>query len=261
MKDGNLTDEVLTEEVLTEEEKGIFDLYPELARVERRNQNGWREIKSFVLRGQRLKDYQLSALKEHFHDYAVVYDQSRCLDFSQVFGNGNPVVIEIGFGMGESTLRIARENPDVNYLGIEVFLYGFSKLLANASKENLKNLKLMRFDAVQVLQDMVADNSVDGFHIFFPDPWPKKRHHKKRLIQKPFAELLTSKLKKGGYIYCVTDWEDYAKQMLEVLDSVDGLKNPYGGFAPERPWRPETGFERKGLEKDYVINEVWVEKV
>ena len=112
----------------------------------------------------------------------------------------------------------------------------------------------------QVLQDMVPENSVDGFHIFFPDPWPKKRHHKKRLIQVPFATLLASRLKKGGYIYCVTDWEDYAKQMLAVMDKVEGLVNPYGGYAPERPWRPETGFERKGLEKDYTINEVWVEK-
>ena len=258
-----MSDELITDtmtEELSEEEKGIFDLYPELARVERRQENGWREIKSFVLRGQKLKDFQIQALKEHFRDYAIVYDENKPMDFEAIFGNRNPVVIEIGFGMGESTLKIARENPDVNYLGIEVFLYGFSKLLANAAKENLKNLKLMRFDAVQVLRDMVPDNSVDGFHIFFPDPWPKKRHHKKRLIQVPFATLLASKLKKGGYIYCVTDWEDYAGQMLQVMDNVEGLVNPYGGYAPQRPWRPETGFERKGLEKDYVINEVWVEK-
>ena len=245
---------------MTEEEKGIFELHPSLARVERRQDDGRREIKSFVLRGQKLKDYQISALKEHFDDYAVVYDRNVKLDFASLFGNTNPVVIEIGFGMGESTLRIAREHPEVNYLGIEVFLFGFSKLLANAAKEGLKNIKVMRFDAVQVLQDMVADGSVDGFHVFFPDPWPKKRHHKKRLIQKPFAELLASKLKEGGYIYCVTDWEEYANQMLSVLGSVEGLVNPHGGFAPPVPWRPETGFERKGLEQDFTINEVWVEK-
>ena len=248
------------EEELTEEEKGIFDLFPQLARVERRQENGHREIKSFVLRGQKLKDFQIKALKEHFYEYAIVYNQNKPMDFEAIFGNKNPVIIEIGFGMGESTLKIARENPDRNYIGIEVFLYGFSKLLANASKENLSNLRLMRFDAVQVLQDMVPDNSVDGFHVFFPDPWPKKRHHKKRLIQVPFARLLASKLKKGGYIYCVTDWEDYANQMLEVFGKVDILSNPYNGFAPQVPWRPETGFERKGLEKDYKINEIWVEK-
>ena len=122
-------------EELTAEEKGIFDLYPELARVERRQENGWREIKSFVLRGQKLKDFQIQALKDHFHDYAVVYDEHKAMDFESIFGNCNPVVIEIGFGMGESTLKIARVNPDINYLGIEVFLYGFSKLLANAAKE------------------------------------------------------------------------------------------------------------------------------
>lgn len=248
------------EEELTEEEKGIFDLFPQLARVERRQENGHREIKSFVLRGQKLKDFQIKALKEHFYEYAIVYNQNKPMDFEAIFGNKNPVIIEIGFGMGESTLKIARENPDRNYIGIEVFLYGFSKLLANASKENISNLRLMRFDAVQVLQDMVPDNSVDGFHVFFPDPWPKKRHHKKRLIQVPFAELLASKLKSGGYIYCVTDWEDYANQMLEVFGKVDILSNPYNGFAPQVPWRPETGFERKGLEKDYKINEIWVEK-
>ena len=248
------------EEELTEEEKGIFDLFPELARVERRQENGHREIKSFVLRGQKLKDFQIKALKEHFYDYTIVYNQNKPMDFEAIFGNKNPVIIEIGFGMGESTLKIAKENPDKNYIGIEVFLYGFSKLLANASKENVTNLRLMRFDAVQVLQDMVPDNSVDGFHVFFPDPWPKKRHHKKRLIQVPFARLLASKLKTGGYIYCVTDWEDYANQMLAVFKEVDILSNPYNGFAPQVPWRPETGFERKGLEKDYKINEVWVEK-
>ena len=248
------------EEQLTEEEKGIFDLFPELARVERRQKNGYREIKSFVLRGQKLKDFQIKALKEHFHDYAIVYNQDNPMDFEAIFGNRNPVIIEIGFGMGESTLKIARDNPDKNYIGMEVFLYGFSKLLANASKENLTNLRLMRFDAVQVLQDMVTDNSVDGFHVFFPDPWPKKRHHKKRLIQVPFAQLLASKLKKGGYIYCVTDWEEYADQMLEVFSQVEMLSNPYNGFAQPVSWRPETGFERKGLEKDYKINEVWVVK-
>ena len=252
--------EEMLEEQLTEEEKGIFDLFPELAKVERRQENGHREIKSFVLRGQKLKDFQIKALKEHFHDYAIVYNQNVPMNFEAIFGNKNPVIIEIGFGMGESTLKIAKANPDKNFIGIEVFLYGFSKLLANASKENVTNLRLMRFDAVQVLQDMVPDNSVDGFHVFFPDPWPKKRHHKKRLIQVPFATLLASKLKKGGYIYCVTDWEEYAEQMLKVFDSVECLTNPHGGFAPALEWRPETGFERKGLDKDYKINEVWVEK-
>ena len=238
----------------------LYSLIPELKYVEHRDEKAWREIKSYVLRGQRLKQFQIDALKEHFYDYAVVHSFEK-LDFASLFGNDNPVVIEIGFGMGDTTARIARENPNINYLGIEVFLYGFSKLLATIANEGLTNLRIMRYDAVQVLEDMIADGSVSGFHIFFPDPWPKKRHHKKRLVQLPFTTLLAQKLKKGGYIYCVTDWEDYAKQMLSVLESTVGMVNPYDGFAPSRSWRPETHFERKGFDKSYTINEVWVEKV
>ena len=245
--------------------EALFAQIPELKTVEHRDENAWREIKSYVLRGQRLKSYQIEALKNHFYDYAVVHSFEK-LDFATLFGNDNPVVIEIGFGMGDSTARIARENPNINYLGIEVFLYGFSKLLSTIANEGLTNLRIMRYDAVQVLEDMIEDGSVSGFHIFFPDPWPKKRHHKKRLVQLPFTTLLAQKLKKGGYIYCVTDWEDYAKQMLSVLEATPSMVNPYaggslGGFAPARPWRPETSFERKGLDKSYTINEVWVEKV
>jgi len=238
----------------------IFEKIPSLRFIEHRNENAWREIKSYVLRGQRLRPCQIEALDKHFYEYAVVHSMEK-LNFKEVFGNDNPVVIEIGFGMGETTSRIARENPNINYLGIEVFLYGFSKLLSVIADENLKNVRIMRYDAVQVLEDMIPDESVSGFHIFFPDPWQKKRHHKKRLIQLPFTTLLSQKLKKGGYIYCVSDWEDYAKQMLCVLNNTSNMVNPYNGFAPPRSWRPQTSFERKGLEKDYVINEVWVEKV
>ena len=245
--------------------EALFTQIPELKTVEHRDENAWRTIKSYVLRGQRLKSYQIEALKNHFYDYAVVHSFEK-LDFVTLFGNNNPVVIEIGFGMGDSTARIARENPNINYLGIEVFLYGFSKLLSTIANEGLTNLRIMRYDAVQVLEDMIEDGSVSGFHIFFPDPWPKKRHHKKRLVQLPFTTLLAQKLKKGGYIYCVTDWEDYAKQMLSVLEATPSMVNPYAGgslsgFAPACPWRPETSFERKGLDKSYTINEVWVEKV
>lgn len=240
-------------------ETELFEKYPELAQVEKRQDPVLRGIKSYVLRGQRLKDNQIRVLDKHFYDYSILYKEEK-LDFKQVFGNDNPVVIEIGFGMGTSTARIAAANPDINYIGIEVFLYGFSKLMCEIENKKLKNLKVMRFDAVQVLTDMIKDNSVSGFHIFFPDPWPKKRHFKRRLIQKPFAELLSSKLKQGGYIYCVTDWQEYADQMLEVFSEVESLVNPYNGFAQPLSWRPETSFERKGLEKDYKINEVWVEK-
>ncbi|MCR5761175.1 MAG: tRNA (guanosine(46)-N7)-methyltransferase TrmB [Sphaerochaetaceae bacterium] len=242
-------------------ENEIFDLIPSLEKVEKRDKGDYKQVKSFALRGQKLRDYQINALKNHFHEYCIEFDENKKLDFTQIFGNSNPVIIEIGFGMGYTTEQIALEHPDVNYLGIEVFLYGFSKLLAHASEKNIKNLRLMRFDAKEVLQDMVKDSSVDGFHIFFPDPWPKKRHHKKRLIQEDFAALLCSKLKKGGYIYCATDWQEYADQMLEVFNNTEGIKNPYDGFATHVKWRPETGFERKGLDAQRSISEVWFEKV
>lgn len=241
-------------------ESELFEKIPQLGQVEKRQDPKLRSIKSFVLRGQRLKDNQLRVLEEHFYDYAITYSNQK-LSYEQIFKNNNPVVIEIGFGMGASTARIAQANPNINYIGIEVFLYGFSKLMCEMENRNLNNLKLIRFDAVQVLQDMIADNSVSGFHIFFPDPWPKKRHLKRRLIQEPFAQLLTQKLKQQGYIYCVTDWQEYADQMLDVFNNISQLRNPYQGFATAREWRPETSFERKGLEKDYKINEVWYEKV
>lgn len=234
----------------------IYNLVPSLRSIEKRNENGWRTIKSYTIRGQKLKDFQIEALKNHFDEFALKYEDGK-FDFKKIFGNDNPVVIEIGFGMGESTARIAAQNPNINYIGIEVFLYGFSKLLNSIVNLGLKNVRIMRFDAVQVLEDLVDDNSVSGFHVFFPDPWPKTRQHKKRLIQLPFTTLLSSKLKTGGYIYCVTDWQEYADQMLEVLTKTPNMKNPYDGFAPAKEWRPETGFERKGLEKDYKINEVW----
>ena len=163
-------------------------------------------------------------------------------------------------GRGTSTERIARERSEYNYLGIEVFLSGFSKLMDSVGKQGLENVRLMRFDAVQVLNSMIEDGSVAGFHIFFPDPWPKKRQQKRRLIQVPLARLMAQKLQKGGYIYCVTDWEEYAFQMLDVFSQVEDLVNPYGGFAPPREWRPTTKFEQKGLAQDNPINEVWVEK-
>jgi tRNA (guanine-N7-)-methyltransferase len=228
-------------------------------RVESPSEDGKRSIKSFVLRGSRLAPYQKEALESYSDQYVLPF-QERLLDFSEVFGNSNPVILEIGFGMGHTTERIATQMPLSNFLAIEVFLNGFTKLLSAVGRQQISNLRLMRFDAVEVLKTMIPDGSISGFHIFFPDPWPKKKHHKRRLIQLPFAELLAKKLSPGGYIYCVTDWEEYAYQMIEVFDSVETLYNPHGGFSPPHSWRPTTGFEEKGLRKSHVINEIWVEK-
>ncbi len=228
-------------------------------RVDLKNEEGKRGVKSFVLRTGKLASYQNEAVDLYSDRYAIPFT-SRTIDAESIFGNSNPLIIEIGFGMGDSTKKIVKEQSDRNFIGIEVFLSGFTKLLSAAGKEKLDNLRLIRFDAVEVLNQMIPDGSIAGFHIFFPDPWPKKRHHKRRLIQKDFACLLTRKLKAGGYIYCVTDWEEYAFQMVEVFADTEHLVNPSGGFCSPVPWRPGTGFERKGREKQHVIREVWVEK-
>ncbi|WP_422480809.1 tRNA (guanosine(46)-N7)-methyltransferase TrmB [Pleomorphochaeta sp. DL1XJH-081] len=221
--------------------------------------DGKRSIKSFVLRGSRLASYQKEAL-ELYTDRFVIPFEEKVLDFNAIYGNDNPVIIEIGFGMGHTTERIATQMPLSNFLGIEVFLNGFSKLLSAAGLKNIQNLRLMRYDAVEVLEKMIGDGTIAGFHIFFPDPWPKKKHHKRRLVQTPFAELLAQKLAPNGYIYCVTDWEEYAYQMLDVFSQIDSLHNPHNGFSPPRSWRPTTGFEEKGMRKNHRISEVWVEK-
>jgi tRNA (guanine-N7-)-methyltransferase len=218
-----------------------------------------RDVKSFVLRQGRLKKSQEEALTLYSKEYVLPFKEEK-IDFEELFGNPNPVVIEIGFGMGSATFQIAQARRDLNFLAIEVFLTGFAKLLNWVGQSELNNIRLIRFDAVEVLTSMIEDNSVAGFHIFFPDPWPKKRHHKRRLIQPPFVELLTKKLKSGGYIYAVTDWQEYGEQILEVLGGNYQLVNPSKGFAVRKNWRPVTSFERKGVAQGHQIWEVWVEK-
>lgn len=245
---------------MREKAQSIYDEYPELAIVEKKDLNeDKRKVHSFVLRTNKLHTFQLEAVKKYYSHYGVKYSNNK-IDFKKLFNNDKPVVIEIGFGTGESTQRIAKVRDQYNYLAIEVFLNGYTKLLSIVGDEKIENVRLMRFDAVSVLTDMIEDNSIAGFHIFFPDPWPKKKHHKRRLIQLPFTTLLSQKLQKGGYVYCVTDWSEYAAQMLEVLGNTESLINPYDGFAPSREWRPTTKYERRGVKLDYIINEIWFEK-
>lgn len=219
-----------------------------------------RGIKSYAIRNNVLDDNQKKSVEAYFPEYAVVF-RDEFTDPRTLFADpSKPVIIEIGFGMGTSTEIIARERKDYNYLCLEVYLQGFVRLLKAVGEEKMPNIKLMRFNAVDVLEHMIPDNSIDGFHIFFPDPWPKKKHHKRRLIQKDFVNLLAKKLKKGGYLYLVTDWEEYAEWMIEILSGEELLFNPYECYAPPREWRPRTKFEQKGLDKDYKINEIWFVK-
>jgi len=238
----------------------LFSEIPELNYIEIPKTGENRPVKSFVLRGQRLKKSQFEALRNYFYKDCLTWSND-FLDLDTLFPTKAPVVIEIGFGMGDSTIKIAKENPNINYIAFEVFLYGFSKTLKIIEEEKLTNIRLMRFNAVEAIENMISDNSISGFHIFFPDPWQKKRQNKRRLINDEFIELLVKKLKPSGYIYTVTDWEDYAIQMKKVLSSNVNLNNPYKNEKEVKiSWRPTTGFEKKGLMKNHKIYEFWYDK-
>lgn len=219
-----------------------------------------RTIKTYVLRQGRMTAAQERDYNELSKIWCIKFDENQKLDFEKIFGNKNPVIVEIGFGMGAATVQIAKENPDKNYLGLEVHRPGVGRVLGEIKNLSLKNLFLIEYDALDVLEKMILDNSVDGFHIFFADPWPKKKHHKRRLVQRPRTDLFCKKLKQNGYVYFVTDWEPYAEFALEELTQTEGLKNKYDGFADHQSWRPETKFERKGLNADRKINELFFEK-
>lgn len=183
-------------------------------------------------------------------------------DFNKIFGNSNSVTMEIGFGAGFATAEIAQANPDKNYLGVEVHLPGIGRLLWEIENRALSNTRIVEYDAAVVSEKMIPQNSLDAIHIFFPDPWPKKKHRKRRLVQRPFTETLAKCLKPGGYLYMATDWEDYALHALEELTATAALKNSYAqGFAEPQSWRPKTRFEQKGLAKEHKIRELFFVKI
>lgn len=216
----------------------------------------YRTIKTFVLRAGRMTPTQQKDYQEFSGRWCIPFTDAH-LNYTQIFNNTNPVTVEIGFGMGKATAIIAAENPDKNYLGLEVHRPGVGKLLGEIRRRNLENIYIVEHDALEVLEKMIPDGSVSGFHIFFPDPWPKKKHHKRRLVQRPHTDLITKKLMVGGYLYMATDWEPYAEFALEQLEQTPGLKNKFQGFALRQEWRPETRFEEKGLDKNHVIRELF----
>ena len=218
-----------------------------------------REVKTYVLRIGRMTAAQERSYNELYPAWCIPYENKK-INFVDVFGNTNPIIVEIGFGMGDATAKIAQENPDINYLGIEVHKPGVGKLLGQIKKLELKNLYIIEHDALEVLENMIGDNSINGFHVFFPDPWPKKRHHKRRMMQRPRTNLMAQKLAPEGYIYFVTDIIDYAEFALEELSSTKGLKNKYEKFAPAQKWRTQTKFEKKGMDADRQITELLFEK-
>ncbi|MDR2069040.1 MAG: tRNA (guanosine(46)-N7)-methyltransferase TrmB [Spirochaetaceae bacterium] len=212
-------------------------------------------IKSYVLRGGRMSNAQRRAYEGLSSRYTIPFT-GKVLDFRALFANGNPVTVEIGFGMGFATAVIAQENPGKNYLGIEVFRPGIGRLLWEIEKRGLPNIRIIEHDAVEVLTGMIPSASLEGIHIFFPDPWPKKRHHKRRLVKRPFTDLLARRLGPSGYIYMVTDWAEYGEWALGELSATPGLVNAHGGFAPPQDWRPRTKFEAKGLQKKHEVREL-----
>ena len=205
-----------------------------------------RPIRSFVLRQGYMSKGQQRAYDTLMPVLGVGY-QPQVADLDAVFGRAAPKVVEIGFGMGGATADIAQARPDTDYLGVEVHGPGVGSLLKLVEERQLGNVRVIQHDAVEVFTHMLAPASLDGVHVFFPDPWHKKRHNKRRLIQPAFVELLVSRLKTGGYLHLATDWEDYAVQMLEVLSACPALANTADGYAPRPDYRPLTKFEQRGL--------------
>ena len=205
-----------------------------------------RHIRSYVLRQGRVTVAQQRAVDTMQPVYGIPYS-AQILDLDSTFGRTAPKILEIGFGMGDSTALIARDHPENDYLCLEVHTPGVGNLFKVMDEMQLTNIRIIQHDAVEVLRDMIADASLDGVHIFFPDPWHKARHNKRRLIQTPFIEKLMAKLKPGGYIHVATDWQDYAEQVLQVLSAEPLLENTAADYAPRPDYRPLTKFEKRGI--------------
>jgi tRNA (guanine-N7-)-methyltransferase len=211
-----------------------------------------RAIRSFVLRAGRMGTGQQRALETLGPRYVLPF-AAKPIDAPAVFGRTAPLVLEIGFGMGSATAEIAAARPDTDFLGIEVHTPGVGALLKRIGEMELTNLRIVQHDAVQVLEQMISPGSLAGVHIFFPDPWHKKKHHKRRLIQPAFVKTLVTRLTPGGYLHCATDWQPYAEQMLEVLTAEPALANTAEGYAPKPGYRPLTKFEARGLKLGHGV--------
>lgn len=206
-----------------------------------------RKIQSFVLRTGRISQRQKLAL-DHLPELALP-KTDQIWDLDHIFPRAAPTILEIGFGMGQSLLTMAKERSDLNFIGVEVHLAGIGSLLADLIDQKISNVRVAAFDVIEVLTHHIADAALSGVQIFFPDPWPKSRHHKRRLIQSEFIRLLVAKIKPGAFVHCATDWEPYAAQILAVLSNEPELKNknPCGGYSPRPLDRPKTKFEQRAL--------------
>ncbi len=209
-------------------------------------------IRSFVTRAGRVSSGQARALESLGPQFCVPYQKAE-LDVTALFGRAAPTIFEIGFGMGETSAMIASCMPDKNFIGVEVHTPGVGSLLKLVGEQQLANQRIIQHDAFEVLTHMIAPESLSGVHVFFPDPWHKARHNKRRLIQAPMVQLIASRLSHGGYLHCATDWEEYAAQMLEVLGAEPTLQNTALGYAPRPAYRPVTKFENRGLKLGHGV--------
>nr|WP_280871834.1 tRNA (guanosine(46)-N7)-methyltransferase TrmB [Streptomyces sp. MJP52] len=217
-----------------------------------------RRIRSFQPRRSRVTAGQADAIERLWPLWGLDIDGRRTLDLTELFGNDHPVVLEIGFGMGEATAQMAGDDPETNILAVDVHTPGQGNLLNLAEKGRLTNVRVANGDAIILLREMIAPDALAGLRVYFPDPWPKKRHHKRRLIQPEFLDLAATRLRPGAALHCATDWEPYAEQMLEVLTAHPRFVNTRsdGGFAPRPGFRPLTRFEGQGLDKGHVVRDL-----
>jgi len=224
----------------------------------------YEHIRSFALRGAHFTKAQRRAYEEVLPRFAVPYAPAT-LDYAVAFERTAPTVLEIGFGMGETTAAIALARPDVDFLCVEVFAAGIGALCKRIDEMALSNVRIIQQDAVAVVRDMLPPDALAGVHIYFPDPWPKARHHKRRLIAQPFVARLSSRIKRGGYLHCATDWQNYAEQMLDVLAHEPQLRNLHAGYAPNHSnpiaERPTTRFHARGEKLGHGVCDLVFERI
>lgn len=219
-------------------------------------------IRSYVIRSGRMTDSQKSAYDQHWQTYGIELSAGR-LDFSEVFGREAPVVLEIGFGMGDSLIDMCVAEPESNFIGVEVHPPGVGRTMNNAALNDLSNFKVFLADAKDVLAECIADNSLSRVQVYFPDPWHKKKHNKRRLLQSEFVRQIASKLGPEGVLHMATDWQEYAEQMLEVATDEPLLVNMAQDqtYVPRPSWRPETKFERRGERLGHGVWDLLFKKV
>lgn len=232
---------------------------PEYAQVQAEGRA--RAVRSFVLRSGRLTEGQQRAMDELLPRFRIP-DGEDCLDCASLFGNPHPVILEIGFGNGDATWQMASQSPLQNFIGVEVHRPGVGHLLLKLEEHAIDNVRIACEDGVDFLRKRIAPDSLGGLRLYFPDPWPKKRHHKRRLVQAGFVSLLAEKLSAGGIVHFATDWQDYARQMLELMQQNPAFENlsEQGDYSARPPWRPLTKYERRGQKLGHGVYDLLFER-